>query len=283
MRTWTVAVTTFRETVRQPIYPILIAVAIGLLALFTVIPYFAFGEDIKMLKDTGLAVILTAGGLLAVLAASTSIADDIEDRTAITVLSKPVNRWHFIIGKFLGIVAAVALLTFILGIAFSGAVYYKVGYDVKENNYRPDGRMMTDVDRQQLAHWRVEEVKQALPGLILVFLEVVVLTAIAVALATRFHLVVTAIVVATIFVLGNLVPVLVNYGETAEAFEPVQFWARFLMVVLPPLEYLNVTPAIATGSHIPLSYVGLALVYCVFYSGAALLLALLLFEDRDLA
>lgn len=283
MRTLTVAITTFRETVRQPVYLILIGVGAVLLALFTVVPYFTFGEDIKMLKDTGLAVILAAGGLLAVLAASSSIADDIEDRTAITVLSKPVTRPQFILGKFLGIVAAVAVLCLILGVVFLGAVYYKVGYDIQENNYRPDGRMMTDIDRQQLARLRVEEVVQVIPGLVLAFLEVVVLAAIAVALSTRFHLVVTAIVVATVFVLGNLVPIIVYRGQEGGMFEPVLFWAQFLMILLPPLEYLNVTPAIATGSHIPLSYVGAALLYCCLYSGAALFLALLLFEDRDLA
>ncbi len=283
MRTLTVAITTFRETIRQPLYLLLIIVGSVLLALFTVIPYFTFGEDIKMLKDTGLAVILAAGALLAVLAASNSISEDIEDRTAITVLSKPVTRTQFIVGKFIGIVAAVALVCAILGIVFVGAVYYKVGYDVRENNYRPDGRMMTDIDRQQLTQHRIAEVTQVLPGLFLAFLEVVVLTALAVALATRFHLVVTAIVVATVFILGNLVPVIVYRGQQVEMFEPFLFWAQFLMVVLPPLEYLNVTPAIATGSHIPLAYVGAAVLYCCFYSGAALLLALLLFQDRDLA
>jgi ABC-type transport system involved in multi-copper enzyme maturation permease subunit len=283
MRTLTIATATFRESIRQPLFTLLILVAGTALMLFTVIPYFGFGEDIKMLKDTGLAVILGAGLLLAVISANSSIAEDIEDRTAITVLSKPVNRRHFIVGKFLGIAAAVGLLVLILGLIFCVATFYKVGYDVQENNYRPDGRSMTDIPREQL-HWlRLEEVRLVLPGIVLVFFQVVVLTALSIAIATRFHLVVNAILCGVIFLLGNLVPVVVEHARTTRVFEPVKFWAEFLLVILPPLDYLNVSPAIATGSAIPAGYVALSALYCLCYSAAALLLALLLFEDRDLA
>ena len=68
----------------------------------TFLPFFSLGEDIKMLKDCGLATILISGLLLAVWTASTSIANEIEGKTAMTLLSKPINRRQFIVGKYIG-------------------------------------------------------------------------------------------------------------------------------------------------------------------------------------
>ena len=83
-------------------------------------PYFTFGEDIKMYKDTGLTTISFACMLLALLTASSTVAEEIEGKTAITLLSKPINRRQFIIGKFLGIELGVLALYVLLGALFAG-------------------------------------------------------------------------------------------------------------------------------------------------------------------
>jgi ABC-type transport system involved in multi-copper enzyme maturation permease subunit len=59
--------------------------------------------------------------------------------------------------------------------------------------------------------------------------------------------------------------------------------AQLLATVLPALETFNIYAAIATGQEVPLSYLGWAAFYCLLYTSIAMLLALLLFEDRDLA
>ncbi len=82
--------------------------------------YFTFGEDIKMYKDTGLTTISFFCMLLALLTASSTVADEIEGKTAITLLSKPINRRQFIIGKFLGIELGVLTLYVLLGVLFCG-------------------------------------------------------------------------------------------------------------------------------------------------------------------
>ena len=61
------------------------------------------------------------------------------------------------------------------------------------------------------------------------------------------------------------------------------FVARLIATVLPVLEHFDIKPAIAGGVAVPLDYLGMALVYCLLYSTVAMLLALALFEDRDLA
>ena len=95
----------------------------------------------------------------------------------------------------------------------------------------------------------------------------------------------SAAVTISIFFLGHLTPILVAASrQSANANEFVQFMARLFRFALPDLELLNTGPAIATGAIIPwVSYVLPALGYCVLYSGAALFLAFLLFENRDVA
>lgn len=282
MKTFTIATTTAREALRQPLFILLATVSSVLLLVLTIVPYFTFGEDIKMLKDCGLAVILLAGMLLALLTASSTIAEDIEHRTAITLLSKPINRRQFILGKFVGIIVAVFVLFLVLGTVFAGATMYKVGYDLREGGYRPDGKPVQDsATREAPLGLRLREVGQAVPGLILTFFQVVVISAISVAISTRMPMVVNIVVCGAVFVLGHLAPILVKQSQGA--FELVAFTARLLEFILPALEFFNVAPAVATGSRIPLEYLLLNLVYCVVYSTAAICLALLLFDGRDLA
>ena len=98
------------------------------------IPYNTFGEDIKMYKDSGLNLLRVMAIFTAVWAASKSVAEEIEGRTALTVLSKPVSRRQFIIGKFSGISMSVALLFILLGLWFMIWIAYKPIYDGQETS-----------------------------------------------------------------------------------------------------------------------------------------------------
>src|SRR6202022_2708149 len=86
----------------------------------------------KIEKDPGPPPIPFAALLLALLTASSSVAEEIEGKTAITLLSKPINRRQFIVGKFLGIEMAVLVLFLVLGAVFAGGVWYKYAYDLRE-------------------------------------------------------------------------------------------------------------------------------------------------------
>ena len=98
-KTITIARATAKEAMRQPVFFVLLFVAIAMLLIFPLVPYNTFGEDVKMVKDTGLQAILISSLLMALLTASSGIADEIEGRTAITLLSKPVNRRQFIVAN----------------------------------------------------------------------------------------------------------------------------------------------------------------------------------------
>jgi len=274
MKTLTIALATAKEAIRQPAFFVLAFLAGASLLATIYVPYFTFGEDIKMYKDTGLTTISFAALLLALLTASSSVAEEIEGKTAVTLLSKPVNRRQFIVGKFLGIELGVLALFVILGTLFAFGVYYKTSYDARELSRTLEGGAA--------ARWA--QVAQILPGLALGFLEVTVLTAISVAISTRLPMLVNLVVMIAVFFLGHLTPILVDVSEQAGVNELVRFMARLFQWALPALEFFNAGPAIATGALIPwVGYVLPALVYCVLYSLAALFFAFLLFENRDVA
>src|SRR3972149_2562935 len=121
--------TTSKEALSQPLFYVLLTIGVFGLILFPFVPYNTLGEDIKMVKDEGLTLIMVLSILLALWTASVSIADEIEGRTALTLLSKPISRREFIIGKFLGIIGPVAILFIVFGAFFLASISYKVVYD----------------------------------------------------------------------------------------------------------------------------------------------------------
>ena len=273
MKSMTIAVATAKEAIRQPAFFVLAFLAAASLIISIYVAYFTFGEDIKMYKDTGLTTISFACLMLALLTASSTVAEEIEGKTAITLLSKPINRRQFIVGKFLGIELGVLALYVVLGALFSYGVFYKCGYDARESA----GGIAETAEK-------LAQVRQVLPGLALGFMEVTVLAAISVAISTRMPMLVNLVVCISVFFLGHLSPVLVEATNQNQTNELVGFMARLFAWALPALEFFNAGPAISTGAVIPwIGYVLPALGYCVLYSGAALLFAFLLFEDRDLA
>src|SRR5689334_24418793 len=110
MQFLTIANGTAKEGIRQPAFFVLAFLASASLICSIFVSYFTFGEDIKMYKDTGLTTISFVCLLLALLTASSSVAEEIEGKTAITLLSKPINRRQFILGKFVGIELGVLAL-----------------------------------------------------------------------------------------------------------------------------------------------------------------------------
>jgi ABC-type transport system involved in multi-copper enzyme maturation permease subunit len=267
-----IASTTAKEAFSQPLFYVLLAIGAAALILFPFIPYNTFGEDLKMVKDSGLTLIMVLSIVMALWTSSVSVADEIEGRIALTVLSKPISRREFLLGKFLGIAGPVAVMFIILGALFLASVSYKVVFEARESAL-PDPTW----------HDCAKEILQIMPGLLLAFMEAVVLTSISVAISTRLPMLANLVICGSIYFLGHLVPLLAN--SAVGKIPQVGFVAGLLSAVLPVLENFNVT-AIAffePKQAVPLSYLGLAGAYCLLYCGVAMLLALLLFEDRDLA
>jgi ABC-type transport system involved in multi-copper enzyme maturation permease subunit len=295
-----VALAAFAEGVRQPMFWFL-GLA-GTLALFImpVMEYFTFGEDLKMVKELGFDSIILVTGLFAVLAAGMSVSEEIEGRTAVTLMSKPVSRRQFLLGKFAGILLATVLMTGLLSLVFFLAVWYQPVY--KREPIGPPEWIMNasyflpaeGADREALTAvnafwggvlWWFADALALAGGLVLGQCQVMVLLAIAVALATRLPVVVNIPVCAAIHFLGHLTPVLAAVSQ--RRFVLVRFVAQLFDTLLPGFEDFNIGPTLARDTLPPpgpfSAYVGLVAVYAAVYTCIALLFGLILFEDRDLA
>ena len=277
MKTYALASTTFREIVRRPLFWLIAAIAAGMLLLSCFMPYFTFGEDLKMLKDQGLVAITISALALALFAASVSIAEEIDGKTAITLLSKPMSRRSFIIGKYLGIMAGTAALFVLLSAVFAGCIVYKVGYEAKEGSQESPAIPV-----------RLAELGSMAPGIVLAYMQVAVIAAFAVAFSTRLPVHWTVSACLAIYLLGNLSDMLVRFSEQdggkSAAVQAIGFMAKVFNIVLPSLSLFNIGAAISTNQPVPwVAYVLPAFGYCALCVGMALALALLMFEDRDLA
>lgn len=265
-----IARTTAKEAFAQPLFWVELSLGAFMLVLFTVIPYNTFGEDIKMHKDSGLTLIMLLSIGLAVWTASVSIADELEGRTALTLLSKPIGRRQFVFGKFLGVLVPAFVMFVLLSTLYLETVDYKLSYDARETaNSAPTN--------EQLKF----EILMSLPPLILAFLETTVLASISIAISTRWPMLPNLMTCFAIYVLGHLTPLIVQ--SSIGQFKLVTFVGRLLATVLPMLDAFKSDAAIAADRVIPLQYLGAATAYTLLYGTIAMLLALLLFEDRDLA
>jgi hypothetical protein len=265
-----VAVSTTKSEIAAPLFLINLLFGSFLLFVFVWVPYNTFGDDIKVLKDAGLTTIMVLGIITALWAASTSVAEEIEGRTALTVLSKPISRRQFILGKYVGICWAVLVMFAILGSFFLVTVSFKLVYDAREA-----AKMDPTWQECHLA------LVQTVPGLVLAFMEAIVLAAVSVAISTRLPLVANFLICTAIYALGHLTPAIVS--SSSGGFEPVAFVGQLIATIVPNLDTFNLYAGIAAGSEVPYDYLFVSLVYCILYGTVAMLLALVMFEDRDLA
>ncbi len=210
-----IAWTTGKDAVSQPLFYVVLAIGGFLLLLFPFLPYFTLGEDVKVVKETGLTLIMVLSIFIALWTSGVAISEEIEGRTALTLLSKPIGRRQFVFGKFLGIIGPIALLFIVLGGLFLTTVSFKVAYEARET-----------AALDPTADVCAKEMVQIVPGLALAFFEAVVMASIAVAISTRLPIMPNLIICFTIYVLGHLAPMLPH--SAAGRLPMVQFVADLL-------------------------------------------------------
>lgn len=114
----TIARNTFFESIRQPIVLVLILAATLLLLLASPLSAFTMENDQRMLIDIGLATVFMIGMLLSIFVASTVLGEEIRNKTTLTIISKPIGRPQFVIGKFIGAAFAISLSTMYVALIF---------------------------------------------------------------------------------------------------------------------------------------------------------------------
>lgn len=291
-RTWIILTHTLRETLVQPIFGVLLALGATVLGLYSILPFFTLGEDVLMFKAVGLDVALVIALLIGLFAASRSIYEEIEDRTMLTLMSKPVSRWQVLVGKYLGLLTASAVAVAVLGLVLAACVWMRVPGD-----YGLAPNPVDEIAAARLGGLRRMHLAGLWPQLVLLWMQVGTLIAISVAISTRFSLVVNVPATILIYVGGNLT----RFVEVAAEGKGwlTQAAAQFLNTVLPFLAIFDLTrytifsPVRIEGTESaqdPLAvllsnlwiYVGVAGLYFVAYVTFTLTLGQLSLRRREL-
>src|SRR6185436_15193502 len=304
----TITLNAFMELIRQPVFLLLMTSSAVFCVFLASIPYFGFGDDPKLVKDSVLAVTLLAGLLGAVLSASSSLAREIRSGTALAVLSKPVGRATFLLAKYAGLAGALAVLTFVnliaallasrmaydaygstdwlaLGIFFAAMVVaYAMGGFSNFFLRRPfvSDAVLSVVILAIVAFVVINflskegKVQAFAEGVdwqmgkasLLILFALWILAGLALLCSTRLEMISTLAICSAFFLLGLMSDYL--FGRKADHL----WWASILYTVLPNWQLLWVADALEEGKRIPWTYLGTAFGYVVAYVGAALCAAL---------
>jgi len=294
-RTFVIIRHTFIEAIVQPIYPLLLALGGVILCIYGLLPFFTLGEDTVMYKSVGLDVVLLIVLIVTLFATSRSIFDEIEDRTMLTLMSKPLYKWEVLVGKYLGIILAALLAIVVLGGVLALSTWYRIPGDYMIRTSLDDREIL------RLRELRASYMIRLIPSLMQTWLQVSTLAAVGVAISTRVSLVVNLPVVILIYIAGNLTrflyPITGKYAPLGDRSWLVKGPAYLISVLFPYLEAFDIR---ALTVHRPLAiyrfasdpnaveistiltYLGISTAYAVAYSIFALSVGMWLFETREL-
>ncbi|MBW7989326.1 MAG: ABC transporter permease [Planctomycetes bacterium] len=315
---FTIAKNTFIETLRQPVYAIIIVAALFLLFISPSLTMYTMSDDNKLLREIGLSTLFLTSLFISIFSASGAVAKEIENKTIMTVLTKPVQRPIFIIAKFFGVASAVVLAHYICTIAllmvirhgvletvndphdwtviatacvivvavFLLSAFFNYAYEWKFSStaivltgifatlgivflifidnrwqFNPKGNAINAVD---------------IYGSVLLLLAAIIMVALAVALSSRFNIVVTLSACIGIFLLGLVSDY--AFGRFAET----QLWAKIGRFLVPNLQIFWISDAIYEGSQVPVKYIVITASYALCYTTAILALAIALFQRRQI-
>jgi ABC-type transport system involved in multi-copper enzyme maturation permease subunit len=257
----------FKESVRDRVLYAIGGFAVLLVAASILIGQITAGEDVKIIKDLGLAVIELAGLLMAMLVGVGLVAKEIERKSIFSLLSKPLPRWEFIVGKYVGLV-----LTLLVNVAMmTAALYAMLGY------YH---LAATPVDR---AAWEAPALDpMLLVAVLMVSLELAVLTAVALFFSTFSSSTLLSILfTAGILITGLYSDDLRHFGDIVEVPRSAALFVGGLGWVVPAFSAFDVKAQVVHGLVVPAGFVGFTVVYALAYIAAALGGAIALFSRRE--
>ena len=273
---------TYQEAVRQPLFYIVLAVSTVLLLISPLFCLFAFGQELSMMREVGMATITFGGILIAILTASVVITNEIENLTAIMLLAKPVRRSEFIIGKFAGILFTIFVAFFFLSIVFILTYWWKEGLPALESNIK-SGKYLTGSSSvlKDIYGFCKTDIWLLLKGVYGCFLQVTILTSFAVILSTYFSLAISGIGCFAVIIMGNISDYLyhsLSQGSSAL----LAGLARIISALLPHFSLINTSSLVTTQSTISVNYILLTSFYTLIYVSFVLYITIIIFSRREI-
>ncbi|MDW8107639.1 MAG: ABC transporter permease [Armatimonadota bacterium] len=257
--TMAIAGATFGEAVRKRILIVILLIALLIILISPAFGPFAGGRGARtMIISFGFGVIQLAGTFIAIIMCTSMIPTEIERRTIYTILSKPVQRYQFVLGKFFGAVGTLAFMYLMMGIVFLIATRFALG--------EFDGRIV--------------------PGLIMFFFQSSLLAAVVLFFSTFVSPLVNYFLSGGVFLLGNL---LSSFLETIQRNPEVTPFTRIpvqiLTLILPNFSNFNVQNPIINPEQVitdPVAYTVQTLAYALVYMTMLLVLSMLIFNQREM-
>jgi ABC-type transport system involved in multi-copper enzyme maturation permease subunit len=260
-----IAVNVFRESVRDKVLYNLVLFAILMLGVSFLIGQLTAGQDMKILKDLGLASTSIFGLFIAVFIGTQLVYKEVERRSIYSLLSKPIARRQLIVGKYLGLVLTLGVNLSIMTIAFYAVVAYESWV------LGPDAA----------AAWETPALDPAmLKAIALIFVELSIVTAIALFFSTFSTPILSAALTFAMFVAGRFSEDLRNFDEVVESPLAATL-AQWIYWLLPNLAPFDVRSEVVYGQPVPLGYLALTAAYGLFYIAALLVAASIIFSRRD--
>jgi len=260
-----VAVNVFKESVRDKVLYNLVAFAVFLMGASYLIGQLTAGQDIKIIKDLGLAAIATFGLMIAVFIGIGLVWKEVERRSIYSLLSKPLSRAEFLIGKYCGLGLTLAVNVAVMVVAWYAVLAY-MGSTVS-----PDVRAGWAAPAADLAMLRAV-------GLILV--ELMLVTALALFFSTFSSPFLSAGLTLGLWVIGHFNADLKNFEGVVDS-RAAAWLARGLYYILPNFSAFDIKQQVVHALPVPAAYLVTTALYGAVYIAMLLVASVAVFSRRD--
>jgi Cu-processing system permease protein len=251
-RLMTVAVNTFRETLRDKILYNLVLFALLLIGTAVLLGTLSIGEQARIVNDLGLAAINLVAVIIAIFVGVGLVSKEIERRTIYTLLARPITRGQFVLGKYLGLVFIVMVNVGIMFAMFLATVLLS-GYPVHASLFQA-----------------VE----------LILVEALLVMSLALLFSTFSSSILSATMTIAFYVIGHLTTDLKAMAEKSPS-AAIKSLVTALFYLCPNLEALNIKGQSAAGISVSLGFQAMATAYGLLYTCLLLAGACLVFQRRD--
>jgi len=252
MKIQAIALNTFREAIRDRVLYLLLFFALASLLFSRLLALLTVGDRIKIVTDVGLASISLFGALMAILMGTGLVFKEIDKKTIYTLLSKPIHRHQFLLGKYFGLVLTLFVMLFLMTAIFF-VIFFLHALKIE---------------------WSI------LFALLYIFIELCLITAVALFFSCFSTPILSSIFSLAFYFIGHL-----SWGlETLiKKMEPGvgKVTAQILYTFLPDLENFNFKTEIVHHLPIPPQVFLYSTIYGIFYTVFVLFLAILVFRKRD--
>jgi ABC-type transport system involved in multi-copper enzyme maturation permease subunit len=251
----TIAGNAFREAVRDRVLYNLVLFVLLLTAGAIFLGELSAGQEAKIIVDLGLSSILLFGVFIAIFVGVSLVHKEIERRTIYSILSKPIGRGEFLLGKYLGLCLTLLVNVFVMGAGVSLALLY-----VKRS-----------WDPLVLSIW---------PAILLIYMELAILTAVALLFSSFSSPALSALLTFFVFIAGHFSADLKTFAASLGG-RPARSFFTTLYYLLPNFSnYSLITPA-AHGYVPTLFALLIALLYATIYTSVVLAAGALIFKQRN--